>query len=99
MTVRDKRSGVFGSSIQSEFHQRPGASSADEPANNRVPSANFTVLELHVVLPSFARYPSMVTGSPCLSEFLVQPWRVKVFGLPPSHCHRTTLPSASLASM
>ena len=53
---------------------------------------------LHVFERSFARKPSIVTASPYFRESLPQPFRVRVLGAPPSHCHGCTLPWASFTS-
>src|SRR5213593_3155881 len=70
----------------------------DDPANNRFPSAVVTTRELPVLLPFLARNPSILTCCPGLSESLLQPCRVRVFGLPPSHCQRVTVPFSSFVS-
>src|SRR6185312_9303165 len=72
-------------------------SSAD-PAKTVRPSGSFTDRALQVLVPSFARRPSMVMMSPFLKASLVQSLRVSEFGGPPSHCHRTTFPPSSFAS-
>src|SRR5205809_4128049 len=69
-----------------------GLSPPEEPANTLRPSGSLTRRALHVFEPSFASTPSMVIWSLGFKELLLQPFRVSVFGGPPSHCQCCRLP-------
>src|SRR3989304_4418235 len=71
---------------------------AADAANKRFPSGVRTTFALQVLVPSFARKPSMLTWSPCLSVVRLQPCLPNVFGRPPSHSQRAVLPLSSLTS-
>src|SRR6185295_17887124 len=73
--------------------------SEDDPAKTLRPSLSFTVEEFARFEPSLARNPSTVTGSPILSEFLVQPRRINPAGLPNSISQLATFPLVSFTSM
>src|SRR5689334_6903438 len=75
-----------------------GPPSSAAPAKILRPSARVTLRALASLLPSLARYPSMVTVSPGFREFRVQPRRMRPLGLPSSNSQLVTLPASSVTS-
>src|SRR5512138_2187840 len=67
----------------------------DEPANILRPSASVTVAAFAVFDPSLARNASTVISSPNFNDRLLQPSRIRPFGLDVSIIHSVVFPSAS----
>src|SRR6267142_349706 len=82
----------------SYFFGGGGASPPEDPANTLRPSGSLTMRALQVFEPSFASTPSIVISSLGFKEFTLQPFRVSVFGGPPSHCQCCRLPCSSFTS-
>src|SRR5579871_946440 len=90
----------FGKSVYAGEKQRGNKNSHFfVPANTSVPSAKCTAVAETRRVPSLAIKPSTVTTFPGLSDVLVQPRRIKPFGLPSCRSQLSTCPVLSVTSM
>src|SRR4051794_23774460 len=94
------RAGYFAVASGAAGAAASGGASGDpgDPTNSRLPFARTKFRPTALFVASFAAYASIVTSVPIGMEFLVMPWRISEFGLPPSIIHSTTWPSGPFTS-